>query len=197
MRYTLKRPCAKCPFRSDVPGYLRRARAQEIAEALARGGEFACHETTVPDSDDPESGLTEGPGSKHCAGALIVMEREGQPGQMMRIAERVGEYDPAALDMGAPVVRSLYDFVRHHGEDEADAFEDEEECCNTVGPDCEAPAGILVGGAVLPAERTGELHECPGCGEFVCSACSNEEGKCERCAEYDDVGVAVRSGTGQ
>ena len=33
----LKAPCAKCPFRSDVPIYLRAGRREDIARGLHRG----------------------------------------------------------------------------------------------------------------------------------------------------------------
>jgi hypothetical protein len=112
-RYKLRRPCENCPFRTDVPGYLRRERAQEIAEALANGSEFACHQTTVSDEevggDGSERVAT--PDSAFCAGALITMERSGQANQIMRVAERLGLYEHEKLDMYAPVHASLYAFV--------------------------------------------------------------------------------------
>lgn len=179
--FKLKRPCGKCPFRTDVPGYLRRERAAQIARDLVGGASFACHETTevVEDEDGYEDRVaTEG--SQHCAGALILMEHEEAPNQDMRIAERLGLYDASKLDMAAPVHRSFIAFVNHHGEDE----EEEDDCCSVVNGDCEAPAGLLVNGSVVPAERTGEVHSCPQCGESVCGACSVPDGRCDYCAEW-------------
>jgi hypothetical protein len=163
--FALVRPCAKCPFRTDVPGYLRRARAVEIAESLAGGAPFLCHETTV-DADDDEGTLVEGPNTSYCAGSMIVLEKEEAPNQMMRTAERIGLYDRERLDMDAPVVRSLAAFVAHHGVDE-----EEQEPCSVCGPDCLAPAGHLIDGMVVPAVAEGELEWCPSCGEPVCENC--------------------------
>jgi hypothetical protein len=68
--FKLRRPCAHCPFRVDRPGYLRRARAIEIAEDLANGCTFACHETTVDaEGTDGELIRVEGDESLFCAGA--------------------------------------------------------------------------------------------------------------------------------
>lgn len=108
MRYNLRAPCASCPFRDDQPGYLRYERREEIADGLARGASFACHKTLDYSSGEPQ----ETPRSQHCAGALIVMEREGRPpGQLARIFMRLGSYDPDALDMDAPVFDSLDEWI--------------------------------------------------------------------------------------
>lgn len=106
--YSLKRPCAKCPFRTDVKPYLTRARVREIERSLVRS-EFPCHETT--EHDDEGEHL---PTSKevHCAGALILLEKLEQPSQMMRIAERLRMYDARQLDMDAPVFESFEDMVK-------------------------------------------------------------------------------------
>ncbi len=109
--YGLTRPCAKCPFRTDIPGYLRADRVEEIAMSLV-SSEFPCHETTRDDDDDG-CGETYTPkgGEVHCAGALILMEKIGEPSQLMRIAERCGMYDRRKLDMGAPVFDSFEEMM--------------------------------------------------------------------------------------
>lgn len=176
--YTLKRPCPHCPFRVDIPGYLRRGRAIEIAESIACGSEFPCHKTTVL-TDDGED-LEAGPDSQFCAGALIVLERQQAPNQAMRIAERVGVYAAVTLDMEAPVARSLFEFVDHHSEEGDDV------CCVYSGPGCEAPAGMLYGNIALPSDNTlADLLECPGCGEMVCGSCATENGHCPDCEDSD------------
>ncbi len=172
MKYDLLRPCPKCPFRTDIPGYLRHERAIEISQSLARGAEFPCHQTTA---DDDEGGLEAGPNSQFCAGALLVMEHMEQPNQIVRFAERLGMYDAGRLDRSAPVARTLHEFADHHGDGE------ERECCSVVNQDCEAPAGMLLDGIVVPVEATGETRPCPECGEPVCGACSNGEGVCFYC----------------
>lgn len=175
--YKLKRPCVNCPFRTDVPGYLRRERAAEIARALADGAEFPCHETTIENPNE-EGELMRGPESQFCAGALICMEHQEAPNQSVRIAERLQIYDREQLDMSAPVARSFFEFVRHHGDAEG---ETEPECCCVCDSGCEAPAGMLVGGVAVPAEAEGEVHDCPSCGESVCDSCSDDEGVCRNC----------------
>lgn len=124
MAYDLRRPCAKCPFRTDIKPYIRHGRALEIAAGLERG-EFTCHQTTVDSEDDEgECERVDGPDAQHCAGALIMLEAEGHPSQMMRIAERLrGKdggpmYDPSKLDMTAPVYQSRDEFIDAHREAE-------------------------------------------------------------------------------
>jgi hypothetical protein len=192
--FKLRRPCVKCPFRSDVPGYLRKGRAVEIARSIAEGAIFVCHETTVADPDD-DSALMGGPSSQFCAGALIVMEKNEAPNQAVRMAGRTGLYDPERMDMGAPVVGSLVEFVDHHGHTALDALIAEakaeedgelamESTCEVVEAGCLAPAGYMIGGLVVPGDNDDEveLHLCPECGRTVCDNCSGEEGRCAYCA---------------
>lgn len=70
MKFELVRPCPKCPFRLDIPEYLRGGRAEQIARDLAGGASFACHETTVP-SDEDDGSMVEAADSQMCAGAMI------------------------------------------------------------------------------------------------------------------------------
>lgn len=125
--YTLKSPCANCPFRSDKPFHLDSDRVKEIADSLrdtpeAPGGTFYCHKTITYNSgaeersddghdDDAESDDFNGritPRSRACAGALATLEKEQRPNQIMRIAERLGLYDMKRLDHeNAPVYESL------------------------------------------------------------------------------------------
>lgn len=101
MNFSLKRPCAKCPFRTDVRPYLRPERAEEILLAITeQDATFACHETTEHDEDGDHMLTAK---EQHCAGALIMLEKMDQPNQMMRIAERMGFYDRTKLHMDAPV----------------------------------------------------------------------------------------------
>lgn len=109
MKYALVRPCAKCPFRRDIAGYLHPERALEIATSEEP---FACHETTVYDEETDEMEVTKE--SQHCAGALILAEKLEQPNQMMRIAERLGLYDHRRLDLDAPVFDTPAEMAAHH-----------------------------------------------------------------------------------
>lgn len=112
MKFTLRRPCADCPFRTDCrPKWLGRKRANEIATSItAHQKTFSCHKT-----NDFESGeVQETEASQHCAGALIMLEKLNQPNQMMRIAERLRLYDRHKLDMAAPVFDTAKQFIKHH-----------------------------------------------------------------------------------
>jgi hypothetical protein len=165
VNFDLRRPCPHCPFRTDVPPYLTGPRCQEIATSLANGAEFPCHKTTVEGDDDGDLVATKD--SQMCAGALILMEKAGQPNQMVRVAERLGMYDSASLDMSAPVHGSYVDFIYHHGEPE----EDEAEPCGVVDAGCLAPAGYMVGGSVVVETDREPTICCPDCGTYVCDAC--------------------------
>lgn len=181
MKFDLVRPCPHCPFRQDIPAYLRGDRAQEIATSLAQGGTFACHQTTVdaPEDDENFGGeMMEGPKSQMCAGAMRALMQSGGSNQIMRIAERTGGFDPDKLDRSVPV-GSLSDFVAHQSGEEAD----EEECCSIVDAGCLHPAGVLMGGTILPAEDTEPTSPCKECGEAVCENCS-ADGVCNSCREW-------------
>lgn len=108
MRFDLRAPCRRCPFRSDVRPYLSAARALEIVEAITDGdATFSCHQHNDFDEDDNgECVVIEGPDAQHCAGALILLERAAQPNQLMRIAERLRFYDRSRLRMDSPVYES-------------------------------------------------------------------------------------------
>lgn len=47
MNFDLKKPCAKCPFRTDcLKGWLGEERAEEIATGITEEQQtFSCHET--------------------------------------------------------------------------------------------------------------------------------------------------------
>jgi hypothetical protein len=113
MKFDLKKPCANCPFRNDRPdqeGWLGEERAADIIDAITRlQGTFSCHKTNGHD-DEGEAIVNEN--SQHCAGALIMLEHNQEPNQMMRIMERLGFYDRTKLDMDAPVFKSYDEFVR-------------------------------------------------------------------------------------
>lgn len=178
MGFKLRRPCAKCPFRTDcMPEWLNRGRAAEIANSITKEQQaFQCHETTEVGGADPG-------GEQHCAGALILLEKSGVGfGQVARIAGRMGVFDPEKLDLEAPVFDTISAFVEHH---EGTA---EVECCSVVDVDCEAPAGFAVGGGAIPNfdVEPGLTESCFRCGEPVCQACSTRttDGRiCLNCSE--------------
>lgn len=111
MEFKQTKPCKKCPFRTDAPGYLKRARAERIAADLDENS-FVCHETIDYNAGDIEPCETDR--TQHCAGALIMREHMGRPSQMMRIGERLGLYDHRRIDMDAPVHRCDQNFIAAH-----------------------------------------------------------------------------------
>jgi hypothetical protein len=96
VRYNLTTPCDQCPFLKGS-GFTWQALKGHAS------GEFPCHKTCKLDEDEstfiPRSDKT-----PHCAGALIFLEKQNAPHQMMRICERLGFYDRRKLNMNAPVV---------------------------------------------------------------------------------------------
>jgi hypothetical protein len=180
MKFDLKRPCPKCPFRTDcLPEWLGAERAAEIAQSITiHQGTFACHETT-------EAGGADRGKEQHCAGALIMLEHMGEPPpQNVRVAARLGMCDLDNLDLEAPVFTSSGAFIDHHSNDR---FEQGEPCC-IANAGCQAPAGFGTSyrGAVEAVVAADATVECAGCGQFVCEGCSEdtEDGRfCDHCRE--------------
>lgn len=177
MDFKLKTPCANCPFRSDRDGFLRRA--DEIADGLRSGGTFACHKTTDAVEDECSgSDMVAGERAQMCAGALSVMEKDGGANQIMRIAERIGSYDPTRLKTDAPTFDTLAAFVDHHdlglrAGETVPAEETSDEPCNVVNAGCQAPAGWGgMGGGVVINENPVSTVICLSCGEATCRSCS-------------------------
>lgn len=202
--FALRKPCAGCPFRSDRTFHLRPERAKQFAEDLANGSGFNCHKTVEfgdPAEDEPVQILTDK--SQWCAGALITMEKSGIYNQQVKIAERLGMYDPTKLDMDSPVYDNLAAWVASYREEgdvqtvtTADGEVLEFEHCGVVGPDCEDPAGYMSGGGAMANLDPGTCNPvedaCQHCGNNCCIACTAEVGEygktCVNCAddeEYD------------
>lgn len=104
MNYNMTEPCDQCPFLVGS-GFTYTSLVRHAS------GEFACHKTCKL-SDDEEAVYEPRENSPHCAGALIFLERQNRPHQMMRISERLGMYDRTRLNMDAPVGRKPGDFKR-------------------------------------------------------------------------------------
>lgn len=102
MHYKMTTPCDACPFLKGS-GFTLASLNRHAS------GEFACHKQC----DLSDEGTYE-PREKsaHCAGALIFLEKQNRPHQMMRICERIGMYDASKLDMTAPVGTTADDFKR-------------------------------------------------------------------------------------
>lgn len=99
MKYNLTEPCNECPYL--IGGGFTFASLTRHAQ-----GEFACHKACVlEDRDDGNGEVYRARNGKtpHCAGALIFLEKQDKPHQMMRICERIGMYDRTKLNMSANV----------------------------------------------------------------------------------------------
>lgn len=108
--FKLKRPCATCPFRKgqgELFG-LHGRRLTEIFEAVA----FQCHKTINHDADDRDGRAGDHP--QQCAGLMSLLAREDRPNTIMQIGERLGHFDPAALDH-SDVYASIADAYEAHG----------------------------------------------------------------------------------
>ncbi len=100
MNYGMHTPCDACPFLigSGFP-------YESLIEHAS--GEFGCHKAC--NLNEETSSYEPHKKTPHCAGALIFLEKQDAPHQMMRICERIGLYDRTKLNMAAPVVGSPED----------------------------------------------------------------------------------------
>lgn len=98
-----KKPCPTCPFRTGGRGLRKLGcrRAQEIADALLNDQTFTCHD----DISRPEQDR------QHCVGAMMLLEKQDRPNQIMRIGERIGIYNPDDLVGRDEVFDDLADWV--------------------------------------------------------------------------------------
>lgn len=111
--FDLKRPCVSCPFRKGMGSKFQLRRLKEIREATA----FQCHSTvdySASDDDDDDDVVSKKGGAQQCAGLMALLHRENQPNQMMRIAERIGILDCAALDPEKEVYETWRDALCAH-----------------------------------------------------------------------------------
>jgi len=116
MRFDLVRPCGDCPFRSDLHFGLRPGRVREIlgggkgSKRWWPASSFPCHRTINYGDGDVIP-----PTAQQCAGVMIILIREGRPNDAMQIAERLRMFDPAKLDMSAPVYQSTQAAIKGQG----------------------------------------------------------------------------------
>ena len=93
--FDLKRPCKTCPFKRGNGNTFMLApkRLDAIFEAVA----FQCHSTVDYDQfDDPI--LRAGRKPQQCVGLMAILHREGEPNQIMQVAQRLIGFDAGALD---------------------------------------------------------------------------------------------------
>lgn len=84
------RMCSGCPFGGSWPQRILRAdlgrdRRLGFAYQLAAGESFICHKEA---HDEEEQGRA---GARMCTGAATVLEREGKPNLIMRVAVMAAE----------------------------------------------------------------------------------------------------------
>lgn len=96
MKFELKQPCKDCPFLkgSCTNLTLSEGRIEGIVHDIRAGASFTCHKTLELHSSEQQ----------HCAGALVFLEKEERPNQIMRIAERIGLYDHRKLKMDVDLI---------------------------------------------------------------------------------------------
>lgn len=99
MKFDLKKPCKDCPFinGSSTNVTLAEGRLKGIVEDIRNDMSFICHKTINKQCREQQ----------HCACAMIFLERENRPNQMMRIAERIGCYDHKKLVMYVDIVTTF------------------------------------------------------------------------------------------
>ena len=118
----LKTPCKDCPFRNDRghPFFGRdqhgEARVRELAESFTENHVFPCHKTADWETDD-ETGYTrqvQNERTTACAGMVIMSEHDPRGSNLLRIMGRMGEYDPSAMNMDAPVYHGYQAMIEDH-----------------------------------------------------------------------------------
>lgn len=115
--FNLTQPCRDCPFRVDIPGYLRGSRARDIIDDLLNNDMhgFPCHKTI--ETVDGEDGFCETMAtdeSQQCAGALALTYKLGRPNVAARLAVFTGDLDLDTLDEKGQVAASREAFIVHH-----------------------------------------------------------------------------------
>ena len=181
MDHNMTRPCDNCPFRRDGIKLAHYERAREVANASG----FPCHKTVDYD-EDVDGPITRTGKSRACAGALIYHEKKGTPTQLMRSMERLGGYDASKLDRSADhlIVDRPEQMVEGY-EETAETLAGEPSTCEVCDPDCENPAGQMVGSAVIYGEP-GTTTLCDECGRYACMSCSEIIGAKRICNDCMD-----------
>lgn len=104
MHYRMREPCYECPFLLGS-GFTFSSLTEHAS------GAFACHKAC--DLNDEGVYVARDETTPHCAGALIFLEKQNKPHQLMRICERLGLYDRRFLNMHANVGHRPHDYPEH------------------------------------------------------------------------------------
>lgn len=94
--YSLKKPCANCPFNKTGAIELMPGRVEGIIKDLLNGRAtgFSCHKTVYKSRSCARRPKDS---QKQCAGSLILLEKMGRQTQLMQVMERIGLYHPEEL----------------------------------------------------------------------------------------------------
>ncbi|KWU26364.1 hypothetical protein [Burkholderia cenocepacia] len=102
--FTLRRPCANCPFRRDGAIELEPGRLDGIIDGLVKDdwSTFNCHKTVHNDKTggewDEDGKYTPSGEESMCAGAIVYLEKIGRPTVGMRLGHLIGDYDPTRME---------------------------------------------------------------------------------------------------
>lgn len=101
------KPCSECPFRKhSLSGWLGQYTIQGIKQWLGLGLAFPCHKTMTHD-DNGKHYWT--PKEKHCAGALIMLQKTKEPNMFMRNKKIF-----KGIEDRGDVFNNLNEFESHH-----------------------------------------------------------------------------------
>lgn len=93
--FDLKRPCVNCPFRRGQGS--RFALHPDRLTDILNGVAFQCHKTVdYAEWEDPEKRSGDRP--QQCAGLMAVLHRSDRHNQIMQLADRLTDFDPATVD---------------------------------------------------------------------------------------------------
>lgn len=109
--FDLKRPCKNCPFLKSQ-GHLFRL-GEERVRGIVDAPAFQCHKTLDFDADDGEGRAGDQP--QQCAGLMALLHKEGRANQIMRVAERISNFDASKIDASG-VYDSTEDAIAAHEE---------------------------------------------------------------------------------
>ena len=109
--FDLKRPCVNCPFRIGQ-GSRFQMMPERLTEIFTRAPAFQCHKTLLYDDDGQP--VVNGPKTQQCVGLMAILHRENRDNQIMQMAERFGELDPASLDPEREAYASIAEAMAAH-----------------------------------------------------------------------------------
>jgi len=108
-RFSMKKPCNNCPFRTDDKAIeLRAGRIEGIAQDLESNDRavFPCHKTNL---------LSDADTNQHCYGAMKCLANTGNESVPMRMAASLGMLDMKELrDSEQPIAKNIGEITSAH-----------------------------------------------------------------------------------